>query len=81
LKTSLVKVINIFFTDLIFCNYIPYKPKLLANNIRVFVLSPLIVVFTSILRLEEEISFYEIINLVLANYRKSRLICIKSFLK
>lgn len=49
-----------------FCNYILYKPKAIANNIRIFILSSLIVLCMKDIYLEVFMSPCEVGSLALA---------------
>jgi hypothetical protein len=45
LKPSLVEIVDISFLDVIFRDCVPYKRKPTTNNLGIFALGPLIVVF------------------------------------
>jgi len=66
-KPSLVEVVDIVIYDAVLGLDISYESKLLANDIRILVLSPLVVVFTRLTCLELWLAFDEVVSLELAD--------------
>src|SRR6266566_5655012 len=66
-KVDLVEVLDIGFYDTIFGNYILKKPKLNFNNLWIFVLNPLIIIWTIPVYIELWLSFDEVGSLTRFN--------------
>ncbi len=66
-KPSLVEVVDIVFHDTILSLNVPYESKPLANDFRIFILRPLIVVSTRITRSELWLAFDKVVCPALAD--------------
>ena len=62
-KPSLVEVIDIVVHNAVLGLNVPYEGKLLANNLWILALSPLVVVFTRITRTDLWLAFNEVVCL------------------
>ena len=67
---SLVEVVDIVIYNAVFGLEIPHKGKSFANDLWIFALGPLVVVFTHIMRPELWLAFDEVVCLELANRRR-----------
>ena len=66
-KPSLVEVINVVIYDTVLSYSVLYKCKLLANNLWILILSPLVVISTRIMRPELWLAFDEVVGPELAD--------------
>lgn len=66
-KAGFIKVIWIVVKDVVFDFYIVYKGKLFANNLQIFVLGLLIVIFIYKMRLKFGLALNKVMSLLYAN--------------
>ncbi len=66
-KPSLVEVVDIVVYNAVFGLDVLYKSKPLANDLRIFALSPLVVVSTRVTCIELWLTFDEVVCLELAD--------------